>query len=510
MSGEKFLNPEEIRQMLQGRYGPGIQVEVVPGPQTEGSKEDDQAASRQKAYRFDYRPSEIKAFLDRFVIRQDDAKKVLATAVCDHYHHIQRCRSADDCRDYKKQNILLIGPTGVGKTYLIQNIARLIGVPFVKADATKYSETGYVGGDVDDLIRELVQQADGDVELAQFGIVYLDEVDKIAGPANMVGRDVSGHGVQRGLLKLMEETEVPLRAPNDVASQMQAFMDFQTKGKVEKKSINTKHILFIVSGAFNGLTEIIRKRIGAKQIGFLADKSGAERDDFLLTQVRSTDFIEYGFEAEFIGRLPVTVHVNPLTADDLFEILKFSEGSLLKQYKSDFSAYGIDAYFTDDGMRALAELASTEQTGARGLVTVCEKTLRNFKYELPDYPAVRELVVTRELVESPEKVLHELGENPNMFRDRVLAFRLDRFREEFAAEQGFEFVLTDTARARLQKIAETSQTDPVEFCRSLFSGFEHGLQLLRQAPVKGSYELTELGLEKPGEALEEWIRQTYR
>ena len=236
MDIEKNLSPEELKKFLQDKYGPGVQVEVFPKPETVDTDEaNEQEAKRKSAFEFNYKPSEIKKYLDRYVIQQDDAKKVLATTICDHYHHIQGCHKQEDCRDYKKQNIILIGPTGVGKTYLIQNIAHLIGVPFVKADATKYSETGYVGGDVDDLVRELVQQADGDVELAQYGIVYLDEVDKIANPGNFLGRDVSGHGVQRGLLKLMEETEVPLRSPTDVAGQMQAFIELQSKGSTERK-----------------------------------------------------------------------------------------------------------------------------------------------------------------------------------------------------------------------------------------------------------------------------------
>ena len=189
--------------------------------------------------KFDLKPKEVKQYLDRYVIKQDDAKKALAIAVCDHYNHVREVHENPKVADtdYSKQNVVMLGPTGVGKTYLIRHIAKLIGVPFVKADATRFSETGYVGANVDDMIRDLVTQADDDIELAQYGIIYLDEVDKIATPPNIIGRDVSGRGVQIGLLKLMEETEVDLRAGYDAASQMQAMMEFQQKGKVEKRII---------------------------------------------------------------------------------------------------------------------------------------------------------------------------------------------------------------------------------------------------------------------------------
>ncbi len=209
---------------------------------------------------FDLIPRQIKEHLDRFVIRQDEAKKALAIAVCDHYHHARyRLRLAGTDPEaakrveFAKQNVIIVGPTGVGKTYLVKHIADLIGVPFVKADATKFSETGYVGGDVDDLVRELVRRADGDVELAQYGIIYLDEIDKIATASNVSGRDVSGRGVQTTLLKLMEETEVPVRNPQDMQSQMQAMFEMSRTGKSTRETINTRHILFIVSGAFSGL-----------------------------------------------------------------------------------------------------------------------------------------------------------------------------------------------------------------------------------------------------------------
>ncbi len=511
MAADKLFNPDDLKRFLQGRYGPSVQVEVLPKTEhVETDEGEEPEARRKKALEFDYKPSEIKDYLDRYVIQQDDAKKVLATAICDHYHHIQGCRDQQDCRDYKKQNIILIGPTGVGKTYLVQNIARRIGVPFVKADATKYSETGYVGGDVEDLVRELVHQADGDIGLAQYGIVYLDEVDKIATPQNVLGRDVSGHGVQRGLLKLMEETEVPLRAPTDVASQMQAFIEYQSKGKVKKETISTKHVLFIVSGAFTGLTEIIKKRIGSKQIGFMGERTSAEQEHFLFSKVRSSDFLDYGFEAEFIGRLPVVIHCNPLSVDDLFKILKFSEGSLLKQYKKDFLAYGIDAYFTDEGMQAIAKKAEREQTGARGLMTVCEKTFRDFKYELPDHPDISHLVVTDNLVADPEGSLKALLEQPQMFRERVIRFQIQRFEEDFEKEHGIPIEFTPEASELLSRKATEASENILDYCKQLFSSYEHGLKLLEKAPHKNRLVVDPQGVENPGTALESWIRQTYR
>ena len=205
--------------------------------------------------------------------------------------------------------MLLLGPTGVGKTYLMRNVAKLIGVPFVKADATKFSETGYVGNDVEDLVRDLVKQANGDVELAQFGIIYVDEIDKIAAEGSRGGRDVSGRGVQINLLKLMEETEVNLHSPQDMMGQMKAFMEMQRGGKPKKPTISTKNILFIVSGAFDQLAESVRKRLDLNRIGFGSSEEtemSLSKENFL-NRAETQDFIKYGFEPEFVGRLPVRV-----------------------------------------------------------------------------------------------------------------------------------------------------------------------------------------------------------
>ncbi len=508
MANDKTFNPEDLKQILQNQYGKGVQVEVFPQTETEDPEQAlDQ--KRNEALEFKFKPSEIKAFLDRYVIQQDDAKKVLATAVCDHYHHIQRCTGPDECRDYKKQNIILMGPTGVGKTYLIQNIARLIGVPFVKADATKFSETGYVGGDVEDLVRELVHQADGDIQLAEYGIIYLDEIDKIASSTDSAGRDVSGHGVQRGLLKLMEDTEVPLRSPTDIAGQMQALIEFQSKGQADKKTISTKHILFIVSGAFGGLLDIIKKRLGSKQIGFQGG-SPIEEEHRIFEQVMSVDFIRYGFEAEFTGRLPVIVHCNHLTVEDLFKILKYSEGSLLKQYKSDFLAYDIDAYFTDEGMQAIAEKAETERTGARGLMSVCEKVFREYKYQLPDHVEVSEFVVEREMIEQSEEKLEELIKDPTLYRERVIVFQIGRYEAEFEKEFKVPVKLTAEAVTRLGELARESDSDRLSLLIDRFRKHQHALNLLRNADPKSPYELGIDVLSDPSKGLEQWIRETYQ
>ena len=511
MTLDKRFNPDELKQLLQNKYGTGVRVEVFPKPdQVETGEESNQAQAESRDLTFDYRPSQIKEYLDRFVIQQDEAKKVLATAICDHYHHIQNCSDPDECREYKKQNIIIIGPTGVGKTYLIQNIARLIGVPFCKADATRYSETGYVGGDVEDLVRELVQQANDDVRLAEYGIVYLDEIDKIATPTGLMGRDVSGHGVQRGLLKLMEETEVPLRSPTDIASQMQSLMEIQSGRKLEKKTINTKHILFIVSGAFNGLTEIVGKRLGSRQIGFTGGEQESDRkEELLLQQVRSTDFVEYGFESEFIGRLPVVTHCRRLSVDDLFQILKRSEGSLLKQYKKDFLAYGIDAYFKDGAMRALAELAAREETGARGLMTVCERVFRDYKYHLPDHD-VTELVADRELVENPEAALNELLANPDLYHQAILQFQLKRFEAEFHDRYGVEIRFTPEAAALISERVRGPNVDVLQFCRDLFREYEHGMKLLARGQSSVPLSVDPQVIEDPAGSLERWIRETYK
>jgi ATP-dependent Clp protease ATP-binding subunit ClpX len=364
-----------------------------------------QSAAPSETFRFDLRPKEIARHLDRFVIGQGEAKKVLSVALCDHFQHVRLTREGQSAPFYQKQNVLLLGPTGVGKTHLIRSAAELIGVPFVKADATKFSETGYVGGDVDDLVRDLVRRAGGDARKAEHGIIYLDEVDKLATRSAGAGRDVSGRGVQTNLLKLMEDGDVPLVSPNDVTGQLQSAMAaMRGAASANPETLNTRHILFIVSGAFSGLETLIRSRLQqTDKVSRLERRSVDE----LMAEATTADLVTYGLEPEFVGRLPVRVSCHSLDTNDLFNVLRRSESSLIHQYERAFAAYGIRLEFRDDGLRRLAELAHSEQTGARGLMTMCERVFRDLKFALPS-SRVRDCVVTADLVNDPKAALKAL------------------------------------------------------------------------------------------------------
>ena len=367
------------------------------------------AAPTKPEFSFNLKPADIARYLNRFVIGQREAKKVLSVALCDHFQHVRLTLEGNAAPFYQKQNVLLFGPTGVGKTHLIRSAAELIGVPFVKADATKFSETGYVGGDVDDLVRDLVRRAGGDVKQAEHGIIYLDEIDKLATRGESGGRDVSGRGVQTNLLKLMEDGDVPVVSPNDVTGQLQSAMSaMRGGGGAQPETINTRHILFIVSGAFSGIANIIQSRLSSGgSRGNTAQTKNIKNEERLLTSAETSDLIAYGLEPEFIGRLPVRVACHGLNADDLFDVLRKSESSLIHQYERAFAAYGIKCEFKDDGLRRLAELASMEQTGARGLMTICERVFRDLKFKLPG-SRVKRFAVTAELVAAPGQALRRL------------------------------------------------------------------------------------------------------
>ena len=416
---EKIPNPaeveKEISEFLSKRFGNHVKI-VTPMMVTDPN---DMGPSGKKTHgttgiNFDLKPEDLIAYLDRYIVRQDNAKAVLATKICTHFNRVKRQRqSGGPTRDMVggiKNNVLLIGPTGVGKTYIVKLIAKHIGVPFVKGDATKFSETGYVGGDVEDLVRDLVREAGDDIELAQHGIIYVDEIDKIAGSRNTIGADVSRAGVQRALLKPMEETEVDLKVPHDPVSMIQEIENFRKTGQKEKRTVNTANILFIMSGAFSELEEIVRKRVVRQGIGFGAPLKKEGPDPALLQQVKSEDLIAFGFESEFVGRLPVRTVLEPLDENDLYEILKNPSNPIIIGKKLDFDAYGIDVKFDDQALRLLARDASAENTGARGLVSAVEKALLPYETRLPS-THLRQFPVTPAVIRSPRASLdHMLAE----------------------------------------------------------------------------------------------------
>jgi endopeptidase Clp ATP-binding regulatory subunit ClpX len=366
---------KELSDYLSKKYGARIKIVsplMLPKEAEEQSEgESESGGDAVDKIKFDMKPEELEAYLNEYVIKQDEAKAILATKVCTHFNRIKHEFKGKKKQDPTvvgriKNNIIMVGPTGVGKTYMVKLIANELGVPFVKGDATKFSETGYVGGDVDDLVRDLVHEADDDIELAQYGIIYVDEIDKIASSHNLIGPDVSRTGVQRALLKPMEETEVDLKVPHDPISQIQAIEQYRKTGKREKRMVNTRNILFIVSGAFNGLSEIVKKRVKKQGIGFGADLASKDDEEYFLKMVKSEDLIQYGYESEFVGRLPVVSVFEELSEDDLYAILKNPKNPVINAKKADFRAYGIDIRFEDEALRLLAAQAGEERTGARG------------------------------------------------------------------------------------------------------------------------------------------------
>ena len=509
--------PKEVREALKGTPFHSFFSDSSPSPSGVSSANASAAEPENELLKrireFSLKPREIRDHLDRFVIQQAEAKKVLSVAICDHYNHVRECIANPDLRerDYAKQNILLLGPTGVGKTYLMRCIARLIGVPFVKADATKFSETGYVGGDVEDLVRDLVKAADGDVELAQYGIVYIDEIDKIATSSNAgSGRDVSGRGVQINLLKLMEETDVNLQSQTDLAAQMQAMMELQRTGRPRKRTVNTRHILFIVSGAFDKLAEQVKRRVQSSQIGFAsAGKDRPEHDSEFLQLTQSRDIIDYGMEPEFVGRLPVRVACQALTPPDLEKILLTSEGSILAQYRADFSGYGIDFEITADAVSEIARRAHEENTGARGLMTVLERVFRDFKFELPS-TGLKEFRVDAATVATPGNTLRTMLQANAFQQKEVLRAEVLAFASRFQQEHGFELIFDEGALLAL--IDESLATDKTirALCADKFHDFHHGLKLLVREGDAPRFTITRSVIENPDKAISQWVIERFK